>query len=127
MGFTRAGDDMRRSFYDGATLYVRIYDSINHSDRPVVRGDIAFHCSLAQRANGEVLEIDVGTGRVAVELAKAGIRLTSLDLSEAMLAIDLPLGDAASVAACRVYCRSRVQRFSGVAAGLWQGADLDRA
>jgi hypothetical protein len=117
---------MCRSFYDGATLHVRIYDSIKHSDRPVVRGDIAFHCNLAQRANGEV-EIDVGTGRVAVELAKTGIRLTSLDLSEAMRAIDLPLGDAASVAACRVYCRSRVQRFLGVAAGLWQGADLDRA
>jgi ubiquinone/menaquinone biosynthesis C-methylase UbiE len=77
----------RRSFYDGTTLHIRIHDSIDHSDRPVLRGDIAFYRNLAQRANGEVLEIGVGTGRVAVELAKAAIRVTGLDLSKAMLAI----------------------------------------
>jgi methylase of polypeptide subunit release factors len=65
---------MRRSFYDGSTLNVRIYDSIDHGSRPVLRGDIAFYRDLADRTSGEVLEIGVGTGRVAVELAKAGIR-----------------------------------------------------
>jgi hypothetical protein len=43
MGSGPAGDDMRRSFYDGSTLNVRIYDSIDHGSRPVLRGDIAFY------------------------------------------------------------------------------------
>jgi 2-polyprenyl-3-methyl-5-hydroxy-6-metoxy-1,4-benzoquinol methylase len=82
-----AADEVCRSFYDGTTLHLRIYDSIHHSDRPVLRGDLAFYRDLAQRVNGKVLEIGVGTGRVAVELATAAIRVTGLDLSEAMLAI----------------------------------------
>jgi ubiquinone/menaquinone biosynthesis C-methylase UbiE len=87
MGSKPAADDIPRSFYDGTSLHIRIYDSIHHSDRPVLRGDIAFYRNLAERANGKVLEIGVGTGRVAVELAKAAIRVTGLDLSDAMLAI----------------------------------------
>jgi ubiquinone/menaquinone biosynthesis C-methylase UbiE len=93
-----AADDMRRSLYDGTTLHIRIHDSINHSDRAVLRGDIQFYRNLAQRANGEVLEVGVGTGRVAVELAKAGIRVTGLDMSEAMLAIAAEKGSASAVA-----------------------------
>jgi ubiquinone/menaquinone biosynthesis C-methylase UbiE len=69
----------------GATLHVRSYDSINSSDRPVLRGDISFYLDLAHYAVGDVLEIGVGTGRVALELAKAGIRVTGLDLSADML------------------------------------------
>jgi len=98
MGSEPAADDMRRSLYDGTTLHIRIHDSINHSDRPVLRGDIQFYRNLAQRANGEVLEVGVGTGRVAVELAKAGIRVTGLDTSEAMLAIAAEKGSASAVA-----------------------------
>ena len=89
---------MRRTLYDGTTLHIRIHDSVNHSDRPVLRGDIQFYRNLAQRANGEVLEVGVGTGRVAVELAKAGIRVTGLDISEAMLAIAAEKGAASTVA-----------------------------
>jgi 2-polyprenyl-3-methyl-5-hydroxy-6-metoxy-1,4-benzoquinol methylase len=87
MGSESAADDIRRSVYDGTTLHIRIHDSIDHSDRPVLRGDIAFYRDLAQRTKGQALEVGVGTGRVAVELAKAGIRVTGLDLSAAMLAI----------------------------------------
>lgn len=96
---------MRRSFYDGTSLHIRIYDSINHNDRPVLRGDIAFYRDLARRANGEVLEVGVGTGRVAVELAKAGIHVTGLDLSAAMLAIA-----AEKVVASGVAERLRLER-----------------
>jgi SAM-dependent methyltransferase len=98
MGSTPPGHEMRRSFYDGTTFHVRIYDSINHSDRSVVRGDIAFYRNLAQCANGEVLEVGVGTARVAVELAKAGFRVTGLDRSEAMLAIASEKAAASGVA-----------------------------
>jgi SAM-dependent methyltransferase len=62
-------------------------DSVNGGDHPALQGDIAFHFDLARRAGGEALEIGVGTGRVAVELAKAGIHVTGVDLSAAMLAI----------------------------------------
>lgn len=89
---------MRRSLYDGTTLHIRIHDSINHGDRPVLRGDVAFYRDLAQRANGKVLEIGVGTGRIAVDLAKAGIRVTGLDLSAAMLAIAAEKAAASGVA-----------------------------
>jgi hypothetical protein len=73
-------NDMRRGFYTGATLHVRSYDSINGGDRPVLRGDISFYLDLARRAVGDVLEIGIGTGRVALELAKAGIPVAGLDL-----------------------------------------------
>jgi hypothetical protein len=68
-----AGDETRRSFYDGMSLHIRIYDSIDHGGRPVLQGDIAFYLDLAQRANGHVLEIGVRTGRVAVELADGAV------------------------------------------------------
>jgi SAM-dependent methyltransferase len=82
-----AVNDRRRAFYAGATLHVRSYDSINSSDRPVLQGDISFYLDLAHHAGGDVLEIGVGTGRVALELVKAGIRVTGLDLSADMLAV----------------------------------------
>jgi SAM-dependent methyltransferase len=88
-----------RSFYDGTTLHVRIYDSIDHSNRPVLQGDVAFYRDLARRANGEALEIGVGTGRVSVELAKAGLRVSGLDRSAAMLAIAAEKAAASGVAA----------------------------
>src|SRR6516164_488933 len=80
-------NDGRRPFYGGPTLHVRSYDAINSGDRPVVRGDISFYLDLARRTGGEVLEIGVGTRRVALELAKAGFRVTGIDLSPDMLAI----------------------------------------
>jgi SAM-dependent methyltransferase len=60
---------------------------IGRGDHPALLGDIAFYFDLARGAGGEALEIGVGTGRVAVELAKAGIHVTGVDLSAAMLAI----------------------------------------
>jgi ubiquinone/menaquinone biosynthesis C-methylase UbiE len=83
-----AADRERPSpFYAGMTLHVRSYDSMNSYDRDVIRGDAAFYEDLAHRAGGEVLEIDVGTGRVAMQLVAAGLRVTGLDASAAMLAI----------------------------------------
>jgi ubiquinone/menaquinone biosynthesis C-methylase UbiE len=81
------GDEPRQPFYGGATLHVRSYDSINTDDRAVIRGDASFHLDLARRAGGEVLEVGVGTGRVALQLAEAGMQVTGLDVSPDMLAI----------------------------------------
>ena len=46
--------------------------------------DVALYLELA--ACGDVLELGCGTGRVAVPLAAAGLRVTGVDLSTAMLA-----------------------------------------
>jgi SAM-dependent methyltransferase len=88
----------RRPFYAGATLHVRSYDSINSGDRPVTHGDAAFYLDLARRSGGEVLEIGVGTGRVALQLAAAGVRVTGVDASAAMLAIAAEKAAGAGVA-----------------------------
>lgn len=88
----------RRPYYDSATLHVRSYDSINREGHPALQGgDVSFYRDLAQRAGGEVLEIGVGTGRVALELAQAGLRVTGLDSSAAMLAIAAEKAAAAGV------------------------------
>jgi SAM-dependent methyltransferase len=87
MGLTTIGNEELRPFYEGATLHVRSYDSINNDARPVIRGDAPFYRDLARRSGGEVLEIGVGTGRVALQLVESGLQVTGLDASAAMLAI----------------------------------------
>ena len=52
-----------------------------------VRGDIEFYRQLALEANGPVIELGVGTGRVAIPTARAGVQLLGLDLSREMLEI----------------------------------------
>jgi SAM-dependent methyltransferase len=55
--------------------------------------DIPFYLEYAQHqcgengANGEILELGCGTGRVALTLAREGFRVTGLDLSHQMLDI----------------------------------------
>ena len=49
--------------------------------------DVAFYVSLAAEAQGPVVELAVGNGRIAVPIAeRTGRRVIGLDLSEAMLA-----------------------------------------
>jgi SAM-dependent methyltransferase len=47
--------------------------------------DIAFYLSLARQAQGGVLELACGTGRITLPLALEGIDITGLDLSGPML------------------------------------------
>ena len=123
MGSARVANDVRRPFYAGATLHVRSYDSINRSDRPVLLGDISFFLDLARRAGGDVLEVGVGTGRVAVELAKSGIQVIGLDLSADMLAIaaekattsDLTQRGADRGLPGRDWCRAEPRQYRGSA------------
>src|SRR5438445_7262271 len=49
--------------------------------------DVDFYLNLARATGGPILELGVGTGRVALPLAKAGYSVTGIDTSEAMLAI----------------------------------------
>jgi len=49
------------------------------------RADAEFFVSLARQAEGPVLELGCGTGRVLAPIAAAGCRITGLDLSDYML------------------------------------------
>ena len=50
-----------------------------HSD------DVPFYLAMAGEANGPVLELACGTGRVLLPLARAGIEVTGLDVCQPML------------------------------------------
>ena len=69
----------------GADTYrfiAEFYDAVPaYASRP----DIAFYVAEAQRGAGPVLELGCGTGRVLLEVARAGLSITGLDLSPAML------------------------------------------
>ena len=65
-----------------AAALARLYD-LDLVEDP---GDIDLYLALAQRTGGPVLELAVGTGRVAVPLASAGHQVTGVDLEPAMLA-----------------------------------------
>lgn len=64
-----------------------------HPDLPALRDldfgdfaeDLAFYENLARRSEGSVLELGVGTGRVAIALAEQGFEVWGLDTSRAML------------------------------------------
>jgi SAM-dependent methyltransferase len=60
------------------------YDSWSRS----VREDVPFYVEEAERAApGPVVELGVGTGRVAIPVARAGIPVIGIDSSPAMLAV----------------------------------------
>ncbi|HEX6867472.1 MAG TPA: class I SAM-dependent methyltransferase [Candidatus Limnocylindrales bacterium] len=69
---------------DGATAaaLARLYD-LDLTDDP---GDLDLYLALADRADGPILELAVGTGRLAIPLAEAGHHVTGVDIDPAMLA-----------------------------------------
>ena len=58
------------------------YD-VYYSDVPEV--ETSFYVDLAVDSGGPVLEIGVGTGRIAVPTASAGVEVTGIDLNQDML------------------------------------------
>jgi SAM-dependent methyltransferase len=74
-----------RCVYDVAA---RFYDlCYGESGAPIPVRDVPFYLELASRLGGPVLELGCGTGRVGLELARAGHDVVGLDLSPAMLDI----------------------------------------
>ncbi len=67
---------------DRATRLAAYYD-LDLRDDP---GDLDLYLALADREGGPVLELGVGTGRLAVPLAAAGHAVTGVDDDAAMLA-----------------------------------------
>ena len=64
-----------------AAALARLYD-LDLQDDP---GDLDLYLALADRADGTVLELGAGTGRLAVPLALAGHPVTAVDRDAAML------------------------------------------
>lgn len=64
-----------------AVALARLYD-LDLAEDP---GDLDLYLALAARTGGPVLELAVGTGRVAIPLAEAGHEVVGVDLDEAML------------------------------------------
>ncbi len=64
-----------------AAALARLYD-LDLVDDP---GDLDLFLALADRAEGPILELAVGTGRLAIPLAEAGHLVTGVDLDPAML------------------------------------------
>jgi SAM-dependent methyltransferase len=65
-----------------AVALARLYD-VDLLDDP---GDLELYLALAARSGGRILELGVGSGRLAVPLAAAGWLVTGVDLNPAMLA-----------------------------------------
>jgi SAM-dependent methyltransferase len=63
------------------TALARLYD-LDLVDDP---GDLDLYLALAGRTGGPILELGAGTGRLAVPLAAAGLKVTAVDNEPAML------------------------------------------
>ena len=67
-----------------------LYDAIAGFYDPWSRSvteDVGFYVDLAVESGGPVVELAVGTGRIAVPVARAGIRVIGVDSSPGMLAV----------------------------------------
>jgi SAM-dependent methyltransferase len=67
---------------------VSVYDNIARLYDPWSRGvveDVPYYVEEAVRSGGPVLELGVGSGRVAVPIAAAGVEVVGVDLSQGML------------------------------------------
>ncbi len=72
-----------REGWQGWDEYAPFYDWENA--RTLGRRDVAFWQRVAAEADGRVLELGCGTGRISVPLAKSGVDLVGVDRSQPML------------------------------------------
>ena len=76
--------ERRSAVAHGATAHYedgRYYDQAYRRRRD----DVRFYTGLAERSGGPVLELGAGTGRVALEIAKAGIEVVGVESMRPML------------------------------------------
>lgn len=78
------------------------------------RQDVEFFVELARQCRGPILEVGCGTGRVLIPIARAGIDIVGLDLSDAMLSIcrDKLSGEPAAVQARVQLVKADMRNFS---------------
>ena len=85
------GDPAPVAEYDAIA---RVYDPWSRS----VTEDVEWYVGLARDAGGPVVELGVGTGRIAVPTALAGVRVIGVDASPGMLEVCREAAEAAGVA-----------------------------
>jgi SAM-dependent methyltransferase len=85
------GDPEALSSYDSIA---RLYDPWSVS----VTEDVDFYVQLAREAGGPIVELGVGTGRIAVPAAAAGVRVIGVDSSRGMLEVCAEAAALAGVA-----------------------------
>jgi len=74
----------RSGGYEEYPFVAEFYDSVvPYRDRQ----DVTFFVEMARQAEGPVLEVGCGTGRILIPTARAGIEIVGFDLSSSMLAI----------------------------------------
>ncbi len=78
----------------GYDAIARVYDPWSVS----VTEDVKFYVELAAESGGPVVELGVGTGRIAVPTAAAGIRVIGVDSSAGMLDVCRERAELAGVA-----------------------------
>jgi SAM-dependent methyltransferase len=79
------------------TLYDRIAPFYDPWSRSVTE-DIGFYVDQAVASGGPVVELAVGTGRIAVPIAQAGVHVIGVDSSPEMLALAGAAAESAGVA-----------------------------
>jgi SAM-dependent methyltransferase len=68
--------------YEDKPFIAELYDYVPfYTNRP----DLEFYLDFAESANGTVLELGCGTGRILIPIAAAGYDITGLDFSDHML------------------------------------------
>ena len=70
-----------------------LYDPWSRS----VTEDVDFYVAQARKSGGPVVELGVGTGRIAIPTALAGVSVIGVDASEGMLAVCAQRGEEAGV------------------------------
>jgi SAM-dependent methyltransferase len=83
-----------------AGVAMSLYDAIAELYDPwsqSVTEDIPFYVAEARKAGGPVVELGVGTGRIAVPTAQAGVAVIGVDSSAGMLEVCRRAADAAGV------------------------------
>jgi len=73
-----------RPYYGDKGLSAAFYDTVTAADARL-HGDVDIYAGLAP-AEGAVLELGVGTGRIAIALAERGFSVVGVDIAPAMLA-----------------------------------------
>ncbi|GAA5432513.1 tRNA 5-carboxymethoxyuridine methyltransferase [Haloarcula japonica] len=71
--------DLAKDFFDE---WASFYDA-NYEDQEI--GDVEFYVDLAAETDGPVLEVGCGTGRIYLELLRAGVDADGIDISAEML------------------------------------------
>ena len=76
-----------------------------------IPGDVAFYRDLAVASGGPVVELGVGTGRIAIPTA-AGVEVIGIDLAPEMLAVAHARAEAAGVASRLRLVRGDMRTFT---------------